>query len=54
MSAYVIAESRHIDTPDMAEYRHHAQASTLYDGTYRVRGYRQTLSRGSGPRETAW
>jgi uncharacterized protein (DUF1330 family) len=39
MSAYVIAESRHIDTPDMADYRRQAQASiALYDGTYRVRG----------------
>ncbi len=35
----MIAESRHIDTSGMAEYRCQAQASiTLYDGSYRLRG----------------
>lgn len=39
MTAYVIAESRHINTPDMGEYRRRAQVSiALYDGTYLVRG----------------
>ncbi|MFF8505650.1 DUF1330 domain-containing protein [Streptomyces anulatus] len=39
MSAYVIAESLHIDSPDMAEYRRRAQASiALHGGAYLVRG----------------
>ncbi|GGY97205.1 DUF1330 domain-containing protein [Streptomyces poonensis] len=39
MTAYVIAEAKHLDTPEVRRYRELAQASiALYGGRYLVRG----------------
>ncbi|WP_037908647.1 DUF1330 domain-containing protein [Actinacidiphila yeochonensis] len=39
MTAYVVAESLHVDTPDVRRYRELAQASiALYGGRYLARG----------------